>query len=1526
MSQTQQIQQRWIDSLKAGEFQGLANEIKESNLKLSSEKLDVSLSRLLVVICGFVADQKKLAPETIQDLRDIIRVIYHKLVSIPDPVKFFLSLYHVIRIFCSSKSYQAALEITDYFLPGTLWYSRVGDPSSSLTKLTNLWATSLISFLKSFDKLDDNQFKSTSHWIEYQLKLRLLCGPSSHRSFINDLDSYYKIVKSLNNGKYEDKFRCLMMDTLTFTKISLSVEDKYRSYEAFLRLITEILVSKINIDGVYKIASKIRQVFDPFREAVKVDKEVDRCFKIYELMCSILTRSVLYFTKDAVDATDKCIEKLDYLANEYGTHNAVRHNLQHGCRLLHFVLIYWDNYAKAKEKFDIPLEHMPKLLSLIIHQSDLISRQPISSCSSCSSSECTIRRDLYNSTGIKIRILAILARIDATSDDLRRIAVSVFKDSVDSITELRDNKCESWLRFWSLCTSRAYNILLHYEKLYYQDCRLMSELMCRKIRSFGIEKLFDEKENFLAVCLHRLSSAHFHNENYQEAMTVSALSAYVGYSFEECPAFRMWANVKYRYSSAHGVTILDCLARNDVGKQFGIKVTLDNNQKRLICLREIKGLENASINMVQSIIPAVQLMETLDPDPMEYAQAVHLLGYHLLDLRDTESIKQYITKAQSQLKKANKTPASQLMYGNLLFYAFVQRLADIRRATETEMETSTMRLHSKTPSNGSASNVVPAYSLININTSADLEIALERVLDIWTNYCSREGIIESFGKFLTPKMMIRLVITAGEYAKFYHFRGPEITAWKLAMSLAKKFDDDLYIIYVTGRSIMSRHIKTRWITLAEECVAKLIDTSDEKIIACIAMFKLSLSSYYFYLERVDEAKKLFDEAMEMPRIKFTKNLPTYLLAMDISISHRLNYYDKADNLKYSQSLVEGLYTMILIEDEFMSHDFPREVLLYRLDTLFQFTNHISLRMNSLVSYREISAHLSRRLGVVQKLGSVLHVAECLKNLCFIDLSRNQLEDCEVKLQGLEHILKLDVYDFGANTTSSKAAVNVFYDSSPVRMIESVRDIPQNDASPVLISKVFSSPDFMEHESKCKCFKCTNFAYKYLVFSCTHIRAQLYAAQNNFTQALQHFHGAFQIIKKLLNVQVESFEITSHQYVEYVLFLLDFARFIKYSIPEGREALSIVVFALNICEKHKIKNHPVYLSIKEMIFEYRFQETFGPDQYAKFVVPGVKEENVDDYLPDSGDICTTPIKSSSGSARVKQRYTPPILTLTKAEVNTVQEDQDCLTPVYASDDLVKIEKKKPTKVTRIKPIRRKISDSEYLSPSTASMENKNPDKLNTDVFIFGSDDCKEDKSNSCKKNSVKSTRSRATKIKNEVKTVDKNTDSKSRKKSTATAVSSRESVKIKNEVVEVIDLDEDINSNDINYNVSKYNSKSTDSYSSTKDSGRIKSELETVVENLEAVHISESKPSVRKVRNKSSADSIPKAAENKSIKTGAKARSASTSTSKSKVIKEEVCEDIIDASYVVEPRRSRRVASKSESDKSKFNSKILKPRN
>ena len=94
--------------------------------------------------------------------------------------------------------------------------------------------------------------------------------------------------------------------------------------------------------------------------------------------------------------------------------------------------------------------------------------------------------------------------------------------------------------------------------------------------------------------------------------------------------------------------------------------------------------------------------------------------------------------------------------------------------------------------------------------------------------------------------------------------------------------------------------------------------------------------------------------------------------------------------------------------------------------MFEAMCTVAIPMNSLLSYRELSAHLSYGLKFAQKFGLTLRIAQISKYLCYIDLLRLQVEQCESRLQDIEHILCIEDFQMSMKVKlSEQTNIKVF---------------------------------------------------------------------------------------------------------------------------------------------------------------------------------------------------------------------------------------------------------------------------------------------------------------------------------------------------------------------------------------------------------------------------------------------------------------------------------------------------------------------
>lgn len=272
--------------------------------------------------------------------------------------------------------------------------------------------------------------------------------------------------------------------------------------------------------------------------------------------------------------------------------------------------------------------------------------------------------------------------------------------------------------------------------------------------------------------------------------------------------------------------------------------------------------------------------------------------------------------------------------------------------------------------------------------------------------------------------------------------------------------------------------------------------------------------------------------------------------------------------------------------------------------LMNVTSELVYRMNSWLSYREIDTHIMLRLKMSQCSGWYLRTAECLKNLCLLDLSRNQVTSCESNLLELERVLDMQGIKESMKGKSAKCSqavpslTSLLADSRPISpyrdcsFLTNAQPANQRYTSPVLQHKVFVMPEFLEHKKQCDCLRCENSMYKYLVFACTYIRAQLYVEMGEAEHALDHFFGGIKILGKIAdqegNIRESAIYTNEVVKVDVVSFLVDYCRMLKRSSATYNSAYVVLNYILNVCKQLKLEKHPIYFHVLEFVSDYHFE--------------------------------------------------------------------------------------------------------------------------------------------------------------------------------------------------------------------------------------------------------------------------------------------------------------------------------------------------
>ncbi|XP_046747524.1 uncharacterized protein LOC124411978 [Diprion similis] len=1278
--------EKWINSILADKLESVASEVK----KLLEWDLHPKMNRFIfkALLC-LSHSAARLQSTDIQNGKRLFKIadkLCSSLTEIPDFIKYFSSLYHVARILIIMQLYHEAMNIIVWSFPGNIVNGLTPQQLDMYPKIAGLWrdAAEKLTGTKTPCKLDKAKHKLLLDLISNELRVlevivkeRTMFVLCRTIRYLTNLDI---LLGQCKHNTTNQNHRSIIKSFLSKIDVSLTDEEKYDVYQDILRFINSTTVAAITSTRVKNAPTVLAGSCSIVETIFSRDPELCFCLSLYRHMGMILLESIN-------DSMKLSHWKLSKLRNEtlkitqiYHDSKAAALNMRMIGFIVQPVLVHWERYIAANNLEFLKATSLQEILGVIHLMFTVLNSSWSNSCEVCRENNCVMRTTTHTVTVVSMKCLATLSKIPA-NDLLSSIFPCVqelLEETLATIFEMKLCKCAQWSALWNNCAIHIYNLSVSCHKVAYEESVYLFSLLCSAIVKFeGLKSsnILLSMKNPLSYVLHRLSSVHYNHGSYREALTLCALNGLLSYRDADSKAFRMWASIKHACATSSDIlsmTMLACLREDsDAISTIGIKVKLDDYDLNELCIQELRGLQEGRCNLSLSMQATLDELEILNSEGLVYAQGVQMLGYHMLQYQYDQNFAEYLKRAIVKLKEDKITSNLHLATAaSFDFYTFVVNLHNIIDHTKAEMRTTKFALcASKSaspegePSN--SDNVVPAYTKINIGEDSQLFANLHQALNNWS-LCIENNVNNHIGEWHSL-MMLRTLVIAGEFCRLHHFSMLESKAWNLAYKLASNLKDASTCLQVVGRSISLRTIDSDWIRTANKLMTELQTSSDTESNDAIAFFCLGLSKFYFEIGKHEDGAKLLDRTVALPTVHPLKNIQLFLLSMKTALQNYPFCSNDTRSKKHMIYLVKCLYSfLVLMEYSPQPRVGAKKKQLYTSEILLTCTADLSLSMNSVLSFKEISSHLTNRLKLAQSSGLTLRVAECLKNLCFIDLSRMHLDDCLVKLQGLEYILDIEHITESQNTNNPETQTMGLNEPG-------CRDSRVNDSSPVFRKTVFKQPQFLEHKN-CLCYKCSSVYYQNLVLASTRIRAQLYFLQGYLKEAMSHFSGAFTLQRKMLwskhpetfawqNVP-ESNRVKRHPWkcyynaVEYVLFLINFSRFIRELDSDDKQnGISVALEAVDICERFHLQSHPIYVSAKEMVFEYQFCNRFqDAADFGKFTVPDPGSIDVNKYICTSSNIETSKITTPAMKPcvrkprTIRRNKTPPLLKLTKVSID------------------------------------------------------------------------------------------------------------------------------------------------------------------------------------------------------------------------------------------------------------------------------------
>ncbi|XP_014203505.1 uncharacterized protein LOC106635853 [Copidosoma floridanum] len=1255
------------------------------NLKQNAESNKYLFKVLLHLShCADKCYKEKLSRET--HVFKIAAAVCENLTSIPDLEKYYSALYYVVFYLLLKPCFKEAKLITKFLLHEKFLNANETENYSKYLRLAGLWQTAL------FKKLDTWSSKTVAERIEI------------NEEFINYVNFHLSI---LNNCNDKDLYILSIADMYVkkLSKIPLDtafpcLEKIFKTLSNYISGLTKIPVMNVYNKLIVSIGCAFAQrsdaknnsnIFNYFVECDKYfvkffasDSQCSDCYKLFRVYFIHLFETN-FMSKEINKASfEKIATILEVLLKKYSAKNtSLIQTISAIAMSFETLFNNWEQLVSLQlANTTITYDDIVKMGGFVktVHNILLHRKHSNNVCKQCSEPDkCLVKTDIYQASVITATYIKVLTKANQETLNEKMFAITkeLLEFLVSAVNKLQDFGCKYSSLLWETCGRLIFNIGLISENKYAGQLEGLYETLCKQIVHYdGLQATVSSfgLENPVGTSLHRLCNIYFNQENYRQAMTFAAYNALLSnFKGRKKKACDMWANIKLRTKDSkefENLTMSECLRTDvDVIKKFGISINLDDYDLNDLCLKELGSLFLIKSDILSTMKRTLNELES-KKSVIEFAQGTLLLCFHALQLSSRKSISNYISKAIEKLKKCKKlTSSNQCLLANLSFFSIIEKLFVRGKVIGKQMEDANFTIKAFKTLKGNKANtdvgeeneiIVPTFGGISIEEDNKLSNELRDVLNLWESCMLNDMSATTTG--WEPKYTLETIIFCGEYCRLFKFGAIEERSLRLAHKLATAIQDFTSCIYVTSRSFSIKFISDIWLNSAKQYADNIMSSEKSTDHDVVSLFWLSLADLYLDCKKVEEAKVLIDKVKSIPNFSLLSNAKLYIYLADIQLRNYFTLNLEPSQETYSQLIVEIHYLLINLY-EIVSESVIRfwniKYHLFACEMMFEVLNNVLIPMNCLISYRDTSLHLSMALKLAQKLGISQRIAEILKYLCYIDLLRSQIDSCETHLQDLEHILCLDNFQASMKTKLQPKSSTT---SDQLTSTVAVRDaavitpvsLSKNCASPELKKKLFVPPLYLEHSSFCQCFFCNNVHYQQLVFSCSHIQAQLFCLLKYVKEAERYFYGACKIKLKIDERDAkESRQYREYQWkrpqkytVDYLLYLMDFSLFIvEFKPDQKKDALELFDEIKNIAANNDLSKHCVTYYATDLYAQYYISD----DMHTKLNIYVSQNITIDVTKQELPNCITPKVQIEKTTRNLRRRKSPqpialPIITI------------------------------------------------------------------------------------------------------------------------------------------------------------------------------------------------------------------------------------------------------------------------------------------
>uniref|UniRef100_A0A1B6LD07 Separase n=1 Tax=Graphocephala atropunctata TaxID=36148 RepID=A0A1B6LD07_9HEMI len=635
-----------------------------------------------------------------------------------------------------------------------------------------------------------------------------------------------------------------------------------------------------------------------------------------------------------------------------------------------------------------------------------------------------------------------------------------------------------------------------------EEIIILAKSFCQFICSLSSEVLKNSQNQYTVEVMFTILVSALGTERLDGAL--EALMAWL----LKCPheskkIFKLWGNLKHNSvcecnTEYLNITVQTIFERKNLFEQNWLQCQLSSNEIGKLLVEELETYCQNTHLRGEPVIAAADTLLALSTDYITQVKGL-IVAMEVTSATENfaDQCLRYYSKSKNLIKLLRKEKKQidsvqfNFCMGNLLYVQLLCEIRHLRKECESEMvrlsvgpaDPLVSELPESRPDPNDTCDVATKYNSLCLAEHRKVVESVDSAMRHWGFAYSvlKEQRKEEYDLSMTLEMLQG----AGLLLRLYCDKVRQEKIWKLLHDLATMTGDVNMVVVAVGEmlnvtEVSQDLIENTKISLQQSEVSRKVGD----------LFHLNLALHYLTHDKVEDGLKLLSD-IECKEKSHTI-VYTYLLlvvGMYQQNSDWKTYNHKFHSLpSYHLSFHRAVSCLLfLVEEKKWGSLKEASHIHYQILRVSQLLGEAYCFLEQ---PREARCYLKSFLGLAQKLALPLGTVQLLLLLAWVDLSTGKVDDCAVKIEGLEDLLEL-------------CGTPLVYQQAP----GSPSCLPARRG-------VLSPPEYLDHPPSCPCLPCSTEEYRRLVLETVTLRATFCAIFGQLSEGLQCFDVAIRVEEDL----------------------------------------------------------------------------------------------------------------------------------------------------------------------------------------------------------------------------------------------------------------------------------------------------------------------------------------------------------------------------------------------------------------------------